>query len=222
MKRRKKFDKIINFGGGALLLASLALASLGFSSWLVINSPSTSAAGEIEAATVVDGILFKDASLTTFSMCQDGILGVDDNGNLDGTVVDSANIIAKFTIRKTACENLGYLKDGNVLTIKTTLTSQPSSSTNSFLDYVTEIPVVALSPSGESSTPELNSDSTKSSLIYSLDVTLGNDETELTLTYAVDFPSNSDIGSTTSYVPYYNTNLKFAFNVTAIYPEATS
>ncbi len=166
----------------------------------------------------MDGILFKDAEITTFSLCQDGIVGTDENGNPNGTVVESANVTITFTINNDACDTLGYLNVNNELTIQTTLGSSPSSSTSSFLDYIST-PSVTLNPVGDSSVAVQSKD--VAAYVHSITVTLASakGETELTLSYPVSFPINDDIGSST--VAYYNTNLKFSFSAEGIKESAS-
>lgn len=215
--KKSKNTNIVNLGGGSLLLGSLALISLGFSSWVLVTS-NTSKSANIAAAAVVDGILFKDANMTTFSLCQDGIVGTDENGNPNGTVVESANVTITFTINNDACDTLGYLNDNNELTIQTTLGSYPSSSTSSFLNYIST-PNVTLNPVGDSSVAVQSEDVT--GYVHFITVTLDptKEETKLTLSYPVSFPINDNIGS--SVVSYYNTNLKFSFSAKGIKESAS-
>ncbi len=153
-------------------------------------------------------------------MSQDGILGVDENGNLDGTIIDSADIIVGFKINNDVCESLGYLSNDNSLTLEATLSSKPKSSTSSFLDYIVETPSVSLSPSSKQAV--VSKSESDDDLIYLVTAYLDTSvsKTELVMTYRIDFPSNANIGS--SAVDYYGTKLSFSFNAVGVKPEAVS
>ena len=197
MKRRKKFDKIINFGGGPLLLASLALASLGFSSWLVINSPSTSAAGEIEAADIDEKDIFSNVSMTVpFSICKDGMVQ-------DNVILDEGYISVNMTMDISVISRFSYLDENNKFTMMTYLT--PSKT--AFLDYIFSISVQDIDSTIESQT---STTAKQFSVQFEIDPSL--ESKDITLVYAI----GNENASGESISSLYSVPPTLKFNVEAI------
>ncbi len=166
-----------------MLLASLSLITVGFSSWIILNTGSADADMEVDAALVVDVPIFSNARASTFVLTKDGMVQ-------DGVITTTGSLSVSMKINNVYCHDLSYLDASNNLTFKLTLTCTDSAFITSYVSAPT-VNVGTLTQSGTEGS------------VYNVTVPIDTSvaETDFNVTY----PVSGDISS------YYGQGLKFTF-----------
>lgn len=155
-------------------MGAISLSSVGFASWVVINSPSFSNEAAINAAKVKEVDIFSKVTIDTFTLGEKGILDSE------------ASITVTLIINNTYLSSFSYLDSNSKFTMTATL--KPSKT--SFVDYINPLSESGVFINGVSSSDgcEITNDGTitdsrKSTLSFVVNASVS--ATELTLKYEI-------------------------------------
>ncbi len=201
---------VVNFGGGSLLLASLSLITVGFSSYLVVNNTNTSANILNADIDLNQKDIFSYVSRLTFILGQDGIIN---SGN--ETIDTVGSISVKIRIDNQVCVDNGYVGEDTDSSASQTYSNVFSgfaylydgSNTAGITKYVTDCNL-AVNVGTSLGTSKEESQEGESIYGFSFDMDITKEYTEATFVYDFDF---GDAGAAS----YYSKTPSLTFKVGA-------
>ena len=207
LNKKKKLN-VVNFGGGSLLLASLALSAAGFSSWVVVNNISASANISAAEININSKDIFTYVGKTSFVLGQDGIINEENE-----TIDEIGYFTVTFKINNQVCADNGFVSSYRDETSSIEYQNAfqgyayliDGGNTSGITSYVTDCSISSIDNGTNQSISKQESEEGKVAYSFLFDMDLDKEYTNMSLRYKFE----GDLS------PFYATKLTLTFKLEA-------